>query len=78
MKIMDDHVFVDVDFNELLISESATDLNRGKAKEVYCFTKEQADEIVNRCRFKCAVYIVDNTYVIRRIEAYKARKRGAA
>ena len=77
MEKLRDHVYVDVDFNELLISDSATDLNRGKAKEVYCFTEEQANEIVKRCRFECNVYKVDDTYIIRRIEVYTPRKRGA-
>ena len=82
MEIKKDHVFVDVDFNELLIGESAADLNRGVIKEVYAFTKEQVDEIVKRCRFKTSVRIEDGVYIIRRLEAYKPhrknKKRGVA
>lgn len=67
-----------VDFNELLIGDSVTDLNGGRAKEVYCFTKEQVEEIVKRVRFKCEVSFVDGTYIIKRIEAHRAKHRVAA
>ena len=77
MEKLSDHVYCDVDFNELLIGDSVTDLNGNRAKEVYCFTEEQVKEIVRRCRFKCSVYKLDNTYIIRRDETYKSKKKGA-
>jgi hypothetical protein len=44
-----------LDFNEKLIGESSYHLNSLIVNSVYCFTEEQAKEIVKRCRYKCEI-----------------------
>lgn len=65
----------EINYNDRLISDSIRDLNRNATKEVYCFSKEQADEILKKCRFKCSVKTKDNVFIIRREERYKHRKK---
>lgn len=54
-----------LDLNEKLIGESSYHLNSLIFTSVYCFTEEQAKEIVNRCRYKCEIEKGDGFMVVK-------------
>lgn len=55
------------DYNDKLVSDSAYSLNCTAEKMVFCFTKEQADAILKRCRVKCRIIEIENQYAVQKL-----------
>ena len=55
------------DYNSKLISDGVYAINCTAEKMVFCFTKEQADAILNRCRVKCKIIEIENQYAVQKL-----------
>ena len=55
------------DYNDKLINDGAYALNCTAEKMVFCFTKEQADAILKRCRVKCRIIEIENQYAVQKL-----------
>lgn len=61
-------VYMELNCNDKLIRDEVKHLNnKNKRLPAYCFSKEQAEEIVKRCKYRCKVETDGEIYIITKV-----------
>ena len=55
-----------IKYNDKFVADSVKELNQHEFAIIYCYNKEQIEQIIKHCKYRCKTEIKDNLYIIKR------------